>query len=77
MEGTLDLEGFARHWRARRGSMAYLRTLLRSLEAGGQRRRLIHLCRFGLGTADGPLYARKLAELEPSRAARPSSAAAE
>ena len=76
MESTLDLESFAQRWRARRGNMAYLRLLMQSLEAGGRRKRLIRLCRFGLGTADGPLYARKLAELEPPRAARPSSAAA-
>jgi hypothetical protein len=77
MEGTLGRAAFGRIWRARRRNLPYLRALLQTLEAGKRRpRRLVHLCRFGLTTADRPLYERKLAALDPRRAAPPPSSAA-
>jgi hypothetical protein len=76
MEGTLDRAAFGRLWRARRRNLPYLRTLLRTLETGKRRpQRIIHLCRFGLSTADRPFYERKLAAIEPPRATTPQSSA--
>lgn len=76
MDGTLDTRGFARLWRDRRRHSPYLRLLLKRLETEGRRDLLLRLCRYGLGTVDRPLFARKLLQLgRPDRSA--SEAAAE
>jgi len=62
MDGTLDAPGFARLWRDRRRHSPYLRTLLKRLETEGRHDLALRLCRYGLGTVDSPLFARKLAE---------------
>ncbi len=67
MEGTLDAPAFARLWRARRRHPPYLRALLRHVEAQGRRGLAVRVCRFGLGTVDRPLFARKLQELTAPR----------
>jgi hypothetical protein len=75
MDGTLDTRGFARLWRERRRHSPYLRLLLKRLETEGRRDLAIRLCRYGLGTVDRPLFARKLLELEnPHRAAGTAAA---
>ncbi|EYD77704.1 hypothetical protein Rumeso_00870 [Rubellimicrobium mesophilum DSM 19309] len=70
MDGSLDARGFARLWRGRRRHGPYLRNLLKRLETMGRDDLALRLCRFGLGTVDRPLYARKLAELGGAPARR-------
>ena len=72
MDGTLTTALFGRLWRARRQNAAYLRTLLKRLEAAGRDGLAARLCRHGLRTRDRDLFARKLADLA---AARPGAAA--
>ncbi|SDE94811.1 hypothetical protein [Limimaricola pyoseonensis] len=64
MEDRLDVESFARLWRARRASPHYLRLMLRRLEEAGRPGLLARLCRHGLTTPDAALFARKLAVLQ-------------
>lgn len=63
MEGGLDAAAFARLWRRRRTHAPYLRALLRRCEAQGRRDLAARVCRWGLGTVDRPLFARKLAQM--------------
>jgi hypothetical protein len=63
MEGGLDAAAFARLWRNRRRHAPYLRALLRRLEAEGRTGLAARVCRFGLGTVDRPLFARRLAQM--------------
>ncbi len=63
MDDRLDTRGFAKLWRARRDNLPYLRSLLKRLEAGNRDLLAARLCRFGLGSADAPFFARKLEEL--------------
>lgn len=64
MEGTLTPATFGRLWRARRESPAYLRALLKRLEAEGRTAMVRRLCKHGLTTRDSALFTRKLAELD-------------
>ncbi len=63
MAGALTPVRFARLWRARRQSPAYLRTLLRRLEAAERPALARRLCRHGVTTPDKALFARKFDEL--------------
>ena len=69
MHGTLDRENFARHWRARREHLPYLRTLLRQLDKQDRDGLLARLCRFVLrGNSRRPLFAKHLARIEAQQA---------
>jgi hypothetical protein len=68
MAGSLNAVTFAQAWRARRTSVAYLRQLLRRLDADGRTGLIRSLCKHGLTTRDAPTFARRLAELEQSAA---------
>lgn len=72
MAGTLSRAAFARLWRARRENPAYLRLLLKRLEADKRDGLAARLCVHGLKTRDRDMFARKLAELGR---ARPGAAA--
>jgi hypothetical protein len=63
MEGTLDRLAFARAWRARRGSPAYLRHLSKRLENDGRAGLLAHLCNYGLTTTDRAFFETRLTAL--------------
>lgn len=65
-EGALDREAFARLWRPRRSHAPHLRRLLRRCEEMGRPDLARRVARAGLATVDRPLFARKLAGLEPA-----------
>ncbi|MCX7299667.1 MAG: hypothetical protein NTX73_04685 [Rhodobacterales bacterium] len=77
MDGTLNRQTFARLWRARRQSAAYLRSLLRKTELAGRPRLVQQICRYGLKTRDKALFARKLAEMGLTEDQPTATAAAE
>ncbi|MCC7321141.1 MAG: hypothetical protein IT542_09215 [Rubellimicrobium sp.] len=63
MAGGLTGVGFARLWRARRDNPAYLRMLVRRLEAQGRPGFAHRVCLRGLTTRDRAHFARKIEEL--------------
>lgn len=69
MAGTLDPATFGRLWRARRDSPAYLRGLVKRLEARGRTSLARRVCAHGVTTPDGTRFARKLEELRALEAA--------
>lgn len=70
MAGELTHAAFGRLWRARRGSPAYLRLLLKRLEAANRPGLLRRLCAYGITTRDRQVFARKLDELAATEAAQ-------
>jgi len=64
MAGRLDRASFARLWRARRDTPAWLRNLLRRAEQTGHPARVAAVARHGQGTRDAAWFARKAAELQ-------------
>lgn len=70
MEGRLGPAAFGRLWRARRGNPAYLRGLVKRLEARGRTGLALRVCRHGLGTAEPAGFARRIEELAATAAAQ-------
>jgi hypothetical protein len=63
MTGALTPASFARLWRARRKSAAYLRGLANRLTSEGRTGLLAHLCNFGLTTRDRAFFETRLQAL--------------
>jgi hypothetical protein len=72
MAGTLDAAPFARHWRARREHLPYLRTLFRQLDDDGRVGLLARLCRFLMHDSNRSLFADHT--LAPNEAGRAGAA---
>jgi len=75
MGGTLSSHSFARLWRARRDSPAYLRSLLKKAEVSGRTDHMIRICKHGLQTRYQNFFAIRLQEItahnpKPLRAAQ-------
>ncbi|MBW7922395.1 MAG: hypothetical protein H3C51_09880 [Rubellimicrobium sp.] len=69
MDGSLTPTAFSRMWRARRENAAYLRGLVKRLEAQGRTALARRVCAHGATLPDGADLARKLRELGALEAA--------
>lgn len=63
MDGALDEASFARLWRKRRESAAYVRSLLKRVEMDERPGLAARVCAFGMGTPDADYYAHSLKAL--------------
>lgn len=70
MDGTLDRARFARLWRRRRESPAYVRNLLKRVEIDGRSGLAARICAYGAGTPDAAFYQDRLAALREAGLAR-------
>lgn len=77
MAGDLTLTSFARHWRARRDNVNYLRSLLKKAETTGRPGLAKRICAQGLSTRDSAFYRRKLQELTAASEQPAAASAAE